>query len=118
MKSDLTVQIGKKLKEIRISQGFTQETLAELAEISASFLGMIERGERVLSVMTLFRLCKALDIPSDALLCTKTDSVREGKIRYSGLKDPVLTRMYDVLKDKPAKNKKLALHIVKKLFEK
>ena len=39
----------------------TQEQLAELAEISLSFVGHIERGTRTISVETLARLCKALE---------------------------------------------------------
>ena len=39
----------------------TQEQLADLAGISLSFVGHIERGTRAISVETLARLCKALE---------------------------------------------------------
>jgi len=117
MKLDLILQIGKKLKEIRTGRKITQEELADMAGISPSFLGMIERGERILSIMTLFRLCKALDVTSDALL--ESGFVHERKVRYSAdaaEEDPVIARIANVLKNRPDKDKKLALKILKKMF--
>ena len=46
----------------------TQEQLAEMTGISASFLGHIERGSRVASIDTLVALCNALNVRADYLL--------------------------------------------------
>ncbi|MBP3541045.1 MAG: helix-turn-helix transcriptional regulator [Clostridia bacterium] len=54
--------MGRKIRSQRKAQGLTQERLAELLDISASFLGHIERGTRVASLDTLARLCNALHI--------------------------------------------------------
>ena len=62
------VQLGKRVRYIRRCQDMTQEQLAEMAEISTSFLGHIERGTRVLSVDTLHRLCVALGVSADYLM--------------------------------------------------
>ena len=48
----------------------TQEGLAERVEISASFMGHIERGSRKMSVDTLCRIAHALDCSADNLLGT------------------------------------------------
>ncbi len=45
----------------------TQEALAERADISVSFLSMIERGERTAHIETLAALAEALQVPLAAL---------------------------------------------------
>lgn len=62
------VAIGKRIRRLRKKQGFTQEKLAEAAEISLSFLGHIERGTRKLSVETLYNIAAALHCSADELL--------------------------------------------------
>ena len=61
-------RIGRQIHKYRIRNGLTQEMLSEMAGISLSFLGHIERGTRKLSVDTLFRLAKALECSADDLL--------------------------------------------------
>ena len=36
--------VGRKLQKIRKRQGLTQEQLAEKTDLSATYIGMIERG--------------------------------------------------------------------------
>ena len=54
-------EIGQRVRKLRRDKNLTQEQLAEMAGISCSFVGLIERGEKVLSVETLARLSKVLD---------------------------------------------------------
>ncbi len=58
--SDIYVLIGRRLREERKARRLSIEKLAEFAEITPSFLGLIERGERKLSVFTLDKLSAAL----------------------------------------------------------
>lgn len=60
--------IGERVRIRRKALGITQEKLAEMVDVSTSFIGHIERGTRKLSVETLFKVCKALDISADFLL--------------------------------------------------
>lgn len=60
--------LGKNIRQERINTGLTQEKLAEKADISVSFLGQIERGERKLSLETLLSLSKVLCVSVDSLL--------------------------------------------------
>lgn len=53
-----------KRKELKL----TQEKMAEKVDVSTAFLGHIERGTRILSVETLYRLCVALDMRADDLM--------------------------------------------------
>lgn len=59
---------GKKVRSFRKARRLTQEALAEMADISASFLGHIERGTRTASMDTLIALCNALNVSPQILL--------------------------------------------------
>jgi transcriptional regulator with XRE-family HTH domain len=74
MKRSLAKQVGEKIKSLRLQAHggkLTQERLAERADISVSFLSMIERGERSAHVDTLSSLAEALEIPLDELFREK-----------------------------------------------
>ena len=60
--------LGKKVRECRKRKQLTQEQLAEIVDISPSFLGHIERGSRVASLETFARLCNALEVSPHYLL--------------------------------------------------
>jgi transcriptional regulator with XRE-family HTH domain len=58
-------QLGRRIRELRTVHGrrrMTQEDLAERADISVSFLSMIERGERTPHLETLAHLAQALEV--------------------------------------------------------
>ena len=63
-------ELGKKIKQYRISQGFTQEKLSELVDISQKALSSIEVGENFVSAETLDRLLSAFDIMAEDLFAT------------------------------------------------
>jgi len=70
---------GKRIKERRKKLHLTQEALAELADISASFVGAIERGEKKMSVETFCKLAERLEISSEFLLFGRWENCRREK---------------------------------------
>ncbi len=60
--------LGKILKQRRLMASMTLSELATAADVSASHLGRIERGERYPSVRILRRLAKPLSIEEPELL--------------------------------------------------
>lgn len=58
---------GKRLATIRKSKGFTQESLAEKADVTALTVAYIEQGRQWPRISTLHRLAKALRVPVDEL---------------------------------------------------
>ena len=60
--------LGRRIRSLRQKQHLTQEQLAEKIDMSASFLGHIERGSRVASLETLVKLCNVLDTNPGFLL--------------------------------------------------
>ena len=56
-------RIGKKIRELRIKRKLSQETLAELCDLSSSYISYIETGKKRLSFATLEKLSKYLKKP-------------------------------------------------------
>jgi transcriptional regulator with XRE-family HTH domain len=67
--------MGERIKQARNAGRLTQEKLAEVCNISASFLGHIERGTRIPSIETLYSLCRALNVSADYLLGLSAETV-------------------------------------------
>ena len=53
---------GDRLRELRKAAGFTQEELADAAELDRSYVGSVERGERNLSIDNVCRLAEAIGV--------------------------------------------------------
>ena len=60
--------VGKRIKERREALALTQKELADLVGVSPSFIGHLERAEKIPSVETLAKLCAAVDMSMDYLL--------------------------------------------------
>ncbi len=54
---------GLRIKLLRVSRGWSQEQLAEAAGMHRTFIGQVERGQRGLNVLGLWRLAGAFKIP-------------------------------------------------------
>ena len=62
------IEIGERLRGIRENMHMTREQFSEKIDITDSFLGQIERGERSLSVKTLKKVVKYTGVSADYLL--------------------------------------------------
>jgi transcriptional regulator with XRE-family HTH domain len=62
---------GKRVRELREKKLISQEGLAALASVHRTYIGMIERGEKNVTLITILRLAKALEI-SPSLLFLET----------------------------------------------
>ena len=71
------VELGMKLREARNKAGFTQEQLAEKADIGVMYLGEIERGVKMPSMKIFIKLIEALDISADYILRNELPSWKE-----------------------------------------
>lgn len=54
---------GLRIKLLRVSRSWSQEQLAEAAGMHRTFIGQVERGQRGLNVLGLWRLARAFNIP-------------------------------------------------------
>lgn len=65
--SKLRKSFGKKVRDLRLSKGFSQETLADAAGMHRTYIGSIERGEQNVSIENIARIAKALKINISSL---------------------------------------------------
>ena len=58
--------VGLKIAYYRKTKGYTQEQLSELMDVSTSYIGAIEAPNmnNPISLTTLFRIAKILEIPA------------------------------------------------------
>ncbi len=60
--------LGARIRSARKSNGITQEQLGEVCSLSAAHIGHIERGTRIPSLETVFRIAEALNVSIDSLV--------------------------------------------------
>lgn len=65
---DLKLIVERVLARQRVAVGLTQEKLAEIADLERGYVSLIERGQRMPTVNTIFRLSRGLGVlPSDLI---------------------------------------------------
>ncbi len=57
---DLKEKFGKKVKELRIAQGLSQEAFAHKVGIDRTYMPSIEKGKRNISITIVQKIAKAL----------------------------------------------------------
>lgn len=63
-----SIEVGERIRELRESQNYTREGLAEKVDISAKFLYEIEVGKKGFSADTLCRMSQALSVSCDYIM--------------------------------------------------
>lgn len=59
---NLQIQFGKRVRQLRLKQGLSQEALAFKAGIDRTYMTSIENGKRNVSVQNIEKVIKALEI--------------------------------------------------------
>jgi len=61
-KSKILIKFGERVREIRIEKGLSQEQLAHLADVHRTYIGMIERAEKNITLINIEKIAKSLNI--------------------------------------------------------
>lgn len=61
------INFGINIRELRKSEGFSQESFADEAGLDRTYMGGVERGERNLATLNLIRIAAALEVEVGAL---------------------------------------------------
>jgi transcriptional regulator with XRE-family HTH domain len=67
-KNSARTVIASNLRRLRKSKGLSQEALADLAGIHRTYVGCVERSEKNISIDSLERLAKALNVEVSELV--------------------------------------------------
>jgi transcriptional regulator with XRE-family HTH domain len=84
--------VGKRIRQYRIARNMKQEDLADKTNLSVTYIGMIERGEKFPRLETFVAIANALDVTSDALLVDVTTTGYK-------IKESMLSEKLDELSD-------------------
>ena len=60
--------IGKNIRKFRLARKLRQEDLAERTGLTANYIGMVERGEKIPALETFIRILNALCVSADMVL--------------------------------------------------
>jgi transcriptional regulator with XRE-family HTH domain len=76
---DLLIKLGLKIRELREKSGLTQEELAFISNLHRTYIGMIERAEKNITITTLFKISNALGVSIKEIM-QDFDDKPEGKV--------------------------------------
>lgn len=68
MKHEVLIRFGQKVRRERLKLGLSQEDLASKAGVHRTYIGMIERAEKNITLGNINKIAKALDIPLNRLM--------------------------------------------------
>lgn len=65
---DITKFFGLRLRQIRKDKGLSQEELASICGLDRSYIGGVERGERNISLINIYKISRALGVKAGEFL--------------------------------------------------
>lgn len=103
--------IGKKIRQIRLKQKLTQEELGERARLHYSYIGQMERGDKIPSLKTLNKIAKALNISLDYIL--------EGPVKYNSdtSVENSINELVHMLRTRPAHQIEMLISICRYIID-
>lgn len=99
-------RLGKRIREERQRLNLTQAQLAEDIDISDTYMGAIERGERSLTLDTLVRLVNRLGVTVDYMLA---DSVSDNDSN-------IMEQFKQIIDRQPLERKQMAINVLRAIF--
>lgn len=67
-KNQKLLKFGNTIRKLREEKGWSQEKLAELANLHRNYVSSLERGERNVALINIIKLSEALKIKAHELL--------------------------------------------------
>ncbi|MBD5474849.1 MAG: helix-turn-helix transcriptional regulator [Lachnospiraceae bacterium] len=99
-------RLGERIREERRRLNLTQAQLAEDIDISDTYMGAIERGERSLTLDTLVRLVNRLGVTVDYML---SDSVSDNDSN-------IMEQFKQIIDRQPLERKQMAVNVLRAIF--
>lgn len=74
-KNKILITFGEKVREIRKEKGLSQEELAHKADLHRTYIGMIERAEKNITLVNIEKIANALNKELKELLATNDKNI-------------------------------------------
>lgn len=62
LKQEILVKFGERVRKIRKEKGLSQEELAHKADLHRTYIGMIERAEKNITLINIEKIANALEV--------------------------------------------------------
>ncbi len=67
-KNNILIKFGEKVRDLRKERKLSQEQLAHVANVHRTYIGMIERAEKNITLLNIEKIATALGVSVDELL--------------------------------------------------
>ncbi|MBN3525275.1 helix-turn-helix domain-containing protein [Paenibacillus apiarius] len=111
--ADLKVFLGYRIRQLRKLKGYTQAELGDKCGMKASYIGGAERGSINISLDSLERMIRALDVSIEDFFAFDTANVDAGRLGIAG----TLELHVKLLKGREPGDVKLVHRIAKDMLE-
>ena len=101
--------IGKRIHELRINSGLSQEKLALRANITTTYLGLLERNLKNPTVKVIEQICNQLNISLSEFFSDSVSSVQE--------EDSLSLHIIAQINDRTREEKQIILQVIKDVMK-
>ena len=111
MERDIGLEIARRIQRYREQQGMSQMKLADEADLNSTYIGQIERGEKIPSVGVLYRIADTLGMTlSDFFTGIEKTGITDKPDDYA-------LRCYKLIGTLPVKQQERMLTVVEKITD-
>ena len=107
--SQLSVQIGQRIRNYRMQKGLSQEELAEKCGLHSTYIGQIERGEKNATIESISKIAGGLSLPLSTLF-EKLDEFQDDTPNYPSI-------AYDLVQAAPKSVQEKLITILKTIID-
>jgi transcriptional regulator with XRE-family HTH domain len=107
--SELPKIIGERIRTFRKEKGWSQEELADMANLHATYIGQLERGEKNATLESIEKVAKALEVSLEDLF----RSIRPNP----NSQEYTLSKIISRLQTQSIEDQKIILHLLELFLE-
>ncbi|MCL1820432.1 MAG: helix-turn-helix transcriptional regulator [Oscillospiraceae bacterium] len=101
--------LGNRLRQLRNNRALSQEQVAHIADITPAYLGQVERGTKNITVYTLEKVCRALNI-------SLAEFFSVANIEPNRETDEIAVQIFHQLNGRSISEKQAVLRLIKLVF--
>lgn len=105
---DASFDFGRRIRSLRLERGMSQEELALNAGITPAYLGMVERGEKNPTLVTIEKLCGAIGITLEECFFQEQKPLKP---------DLISRQILSVLDTMDPQEKSIVLQVIEQLLQ-